>query len=215
MMFFMKLKILVLVFCFGLLGTISAQPSDYKALSSTEKTKVVNAIAAASKNLSSLQLNFVQTKKVSILKDPVKSQGKMYYQSPMMLRWEYTQPKQPAFVMNNTKVALVAENGTKTTPNRGFQEMNTMVMKIMNGDELANGKNFTVTCYANSNNYWLKMVPVNKRLKQMFSSFNIMVDKKTKMAKLIKIEEVSGDVTMLEFSNVITNKTLDKKLFAL
>lgn len=211
----MKNKLLlILIFC-GLGLYCVAQPAGFKEIPAEEKASVLKSITAASKKITSLQLNFVQIKKVSMLTNAMKSQGNMFYQTPMMLRWEYTVPKQPAFVMNGNKAALVDEKGTQTAPNKAFQEVSKLIVNIMSGNELTSGKNFKVYCYSNSKSYWLKMVPVNKRLKQMFSSINLMVNKSTKLASLVRIDEVSGDITTIQFYNVVTNKPINNNLFYL
>lgn len=208
-----KLFLLLLFSALGFVGF--AQPSGFKEVSAMDKPIIIKAISETSKKVNTLQLDFTQVKKVSMLTELVKSEGKMYYQSPMMLRWEYTLPKQPTFVMNGSKAALIDSKGAQTAPNRAFQEVSRLIVNVMNGDELTNGKNFTVYCYANGTSYWLKLVPVNKRLKQMFSSINMMVNKSNKIASMVRIDEVSGDMTTLQFSNVVANQLINKKLFQL
>lgn len=51
----------------------------------------------------SVQTRFVQEKQLAMLREPLRAEGRLYYQAPDSLRWEYTAPEASGFTVRGGK----------------------------------------------------------------------------------------------------------------
>ena len=123
----------------------------------------------------SIEADFVQTKHIALMSEPQVSTGHMSYRAPEYLQWAYHTP-QP----------LVWEiNGSSSNVNPQVQRLLRMIMASIAGDGTIDAK-------------------TEKESKKLFRAIHITMDEKTKVAKRVELEEKNGDVTIIEFSHVIT-----------
>jgi len=64
----------------------------------------LNEIKLKAKDIRSIEAEFVQEKHMKILINPLISEGKLYFNSPQSLRWEYTRPIQSLLQMHNEDI---------------------------------------------------------------------------------------------------------------
>ena len=62
------------------------------AMTSAETKAFVTKISAVTKEIKTLQSDFVQTKKMDFLDKNIVTQGRMSLKSPNTLSWKYTKP---------------------------------------------------------------------------------------------------------------------------
>jgi outer membrane lipoprotein-sorting protein len=62
------------------------------------------SIRASAGTITSVETEFIQTKHLPILNKPLISKGKLWYQAPASLRWEYDSPIQSILLMHNGRV---------------------------------------------------------------------------------------------------------------
>ena len=94
---FIFITILFIVFISSFaFGMESDKGTDYD-----NKTEaVLLRIKQAASKIETLEGEFIQKKKISILKDMPDSYGRFYYQSPDRLRWEIVKPVTMGFIIN-------------------------------------------------------------------------------------------------------------------
>ena len=78
-----------------------------------------------------------------------------------------------------------------------------------------NNADFKTRVFENKTAYLVEMVPVVKGLKDMFKNINVVVDKKDYSVNSIEMQELSGDNTVIRFSNKELNTTIQDALFAI
>lgn len=76
-----------------------------------EQQQVIQKFNSASSSLKTMYCDFVQTKKMKLLKNEMQSKGKLYYSSPNKLRWQYNTPYSYLFILNGDNVYI--KSGTK------------------------------------------------------------------------------------------------------
>ena len=76
------------------------------ALAQNSTQDAIDEISKASENISTLQADFTQTKKMKMLSNAITSKGKMWCKQPNLLRWEYLTHNKSALILNNGKVLL-------------------------------------------------------------------------------------------------------------
>jgi outer membrane lipoprotein-sorting protein len=122
----------------------------------------------------SLEADFTQTKTVALMNEPQVSQGHLIYRAPDYMQWAYTAPQ-----------TLVWEiDGNTSNVNPQIQKLLRMIMSSIAG-----------------NNEDEKMKRESKRL---FQDVQITMDETNQVAKRVDLIEKNGDLTTIEFTNVVT-----------
>lgn len=122
-----------------------------------------------------IEADFVQTKNIAMMSEPQVSTGHMTYRAPDYLQWSYQTPH-----------TLVWEvNGDISNVNPQVQRLLRMIMASIAGDGTIDAK-------------------TEKESKKLFRSVNIIMDEKTGVAQRVEMIEKNGDVTIIEFKNVVT-----------
>ncbi|MBR4520561.1 MAG: outer membrane lipoprotein carrier protein LolA [Paludibacteraceae bacterium] len=123
----------------------------------------------------SLQADFVQTKSVAMMSEPQVSTGHMTYRAPDYIRWAYSTPQTVVWEID----------GDKSNVNPQVQRLLQMIMTSVAGGNTNDPK-------------------LQRETKKMFRSVNITMDEAKQVANRVELIEKNGDITIIEFSNVIT-----------
>ena len=123
----------------------------------------------------SLQADFVQTRSVAMMSEPQVSTGHMTYRAPDYIRWAYSTPQTVVWEID----------GDKSNVNPQVQRLLQMIMTSVAGGNTNDPK-------------------LQRETKKMFRSVNITMDEAKQVANRVELIEKNGDITIIEFSNVIT-----------
>jgi outer membrane lipoprotein-sorting protein len=93
-----------------------------------------------------------------------------------------------------------------------FQQINRIMIDCMQGTMLSN-TDFKTRVFENKNNALVELTPVSKGMKEMFRTINVIVDKKDFSVTSIDMQELSGDNTIMRFTNKELNATIPDTLF--
>ena len=135
-----------------------------------------------------LSADFHQTKQSQILVEEQISTGHLTYRSPDYLRWEYTSPIQLTWEIE----------GEKSNVSPQIKRLLKIIIQTIACENLERNTNFNVSYEAANYN----LVPKNRELKQFFTSIQLEIDPKTKIAKKVVLNEKNGDITTINFYNV-------------
>ena len=139
-----KILLFLLLIAFRAVGGSAAESPSIPA----QPDSIIQEISAASSRIQSLQCTFIQTKHIAMLNDKLVSRGKIIYQQPDKLLWQYTTPYSYTFIINRQQVII--RNGQRTdvidaNRNRVFKEIARMMMNSLRGQCLTDNKSFQVT----------------------------------------------------------------------
>jgi len=181
-----------------------------------DKDTFIKKLDEISEKTSSIKCNFIQLKYLSFSKEPLKSEGVMYFQDEKM-RWEQTVPKPYLMVISGDRLKI-KENGE--IKEHGLDENKYMlgIKEIMVGSMTGNLVKSTQfeTEFFEDENFWIvKLTPKIKRIKKMFSTVKMSFDRTSYRMKKILLTEPNGDYTTIEFLQPEFNKKLDDTLFVL
>ena len=165
------------------LGPLRAQDAD--AL----KRRIVDA----GKRISGLSCDFVQTRQSAMLAEKAVSTGRMVYRSPDYLEWSYLKPSSRKFVYDGT----AAEAGK----DKMFRDMARLIVGSIAGGGLADESAFRTEASLSGGEIIVKMYPLKRDMKRMFTSLEIRYKADTLEATRFEMDEASGDVTLIEFKN--------------
>lgn len=193
--------------------SLQAQYSGYSPVSDLSKFKI--EFAQASKKTNSIKADFIQEKNLSMLSEKIISKGNFWFKKNNRVRMEYNTPFKYLMILNNDKVYV--KDGTKeskvsTRSNKMFQQINRIMIDCMQGSMLDN-IDFKTRVFENKADILVELTPVSKTMKEMFKSINVVVDKKNYSVLSIQMLELSGDNTMMRFTNKEMNANIPETLF--
>lgn len=122
----------------------------------------------------SLEADFTQTKTSALMSEPQVSTGHLVYRSPDYMQWAYTSPQTITWEIN----------GTKSNVNPQIQKLLRMIMASIAGNSQKDEK-------------------MQRESKRLFKTVNITMDERNEVAKRVELIEKNGDVTLIEFKNVV------------
>jgi outer membrane lipoprotein-sorting protein len=214
----LKNRILLIAIFSFLIMPISVSGDDNTIDSDTAKTEaVLLRIKQASKKIETLQGDFVQKKKVKILKKMPDSYGRIIYQGPDRLLWEITEPVKMGFV-------IIGDKGRKWNRDKerikNFDVSKDPVISVISNqvfawakgdyDRLKTGYEIKIL---NEQPVELKLIPKSPVEKRYIDSIIMAFSDNEEHVNRIEILEKKGGLTQIYFSNIIINKELQEGLF--
>ena len=191
----------------------NAQYAGFIPVKDMEKFKTAFALAAQKTN--SIKSDFVQEKVLSMLSEKITSKGRFWFKKDNRVRMEYYQPYQYLMILNKDKVYVKdgqKENKISTRSNKMFQQINKIMIDCMQGTMLDN-TDFKTRVFENKSAALIELTPVTKGMKELFKSINVVVDKKDYAVLSIEMLEISGDNTIMRFTNKELNASIPDNLF--
>ena len=206
-------KIILIVLILAAAFTSQAQYAGYSAVADLVKFKT--AFSAATQKTISIKADFTQDKNLAMLSEKITSKGNFWFKKDNRVRMEYNQPFKYLMILNKDKVFVKdgqKESKVSTKSNKMFQQINKLMIDCMQGTMLAN-TDFKTRVFENKNSALVELTPVIKGMKELFKSINVVVDKKDFSVTSIEMQELSGDNTIMRFTNKELNASIPDTLF--
>lgn len=191
----------------------NAQYAGYAPVADLVKFKAV--FAAVALKTTSIKSDFTQDKNLSMLSEKITSKGNFWFKKDSRVRMEYTQPFKYLMILNRDKVYVkdgAKESKVSTKSNKIFQQINKIMIDCMQGTMLDN-TDFRTRVFENKTAALVELTPVSKGMREMFKSINVVVDKKDFSVTSIQMLELSGDNTLMRFTNKELNASIADTLF--
>ena len=176
---------------------------------------VINKLTKATAAINTLQCNFEQTKKMTMLEEPVRAEGTMHYKSPDALRWAYSSPYAFAFVVNGEKVMTQSESKTEVVDvnkSRIYKGIASIILGSVSGKKLFDRSAFDVAVFSDGDFWRAELTPLKKDMKRMFGRLTFCFDKQSEIISRVEFVEAAGDVTVIQFKDMVLNQDVDEKL---
>ena len=190
-----------------------AQYPGYTAVADLPKFKA--SFAAAAQKTNSIKANFTQDKNLSMLSEKITSKGNFWFKKDSRVRMEYTTPFKYLMILNKDRAYVkdgAKESKVSTKSNKMFQQINKIMIDCMQGTALDN-TDFKTRVFDNKTNALVELTPVAKGMKEMFKSITVIVNKKDFSVLSIQMQELSGDNTIMRFTNKEINAAIPDTLF--
>jgi outer membrane lipoprotein-sorting protein len=181
------------------------------------KESILLRIKEASSGISTLTGDFIQKKKVEILKDMPDSNGRFYYKKPDCLRWEILDPVVMGFVVNGNegkkwrgmdgrlrKFDVSREPIIGVISNQVFAWAKGDFEYLKAGYEIMILKEQPVK---------IKLLPVSSMEKKYIDSIILTFSETLNYVKDIEINEAGGGCTQITFHNMVINAELSEDIF--
>ena len=206
------MKYLFLITAIWSVLTAAAQ----KPAGAGESKKMIEQVCAAAGKMQTLQCDFRQEKRLSLLETNMVSTGRMYYKGGKALKWEYVSPYAYTFLLNGDKVMLGSQGKTdviQVNSSKTFKQIARIMMHSITGKCLSDTEDFHVTMLVEGNEWVAELIPRQKELAQLFSRIRLHIDPKSQTATEVELTEKSGDLTRITMTNIKKNTPLDDALF--
>lgn len=203
---------IIRIFLFLLPAILVAQKSE---LTEAEIKSFKTEVAKHAENLESLSSDFSQVKYMQLMKDEAVSEGKLYYKTPDVLKWEYQEPYNYHILFKENQLFLNddgVKSSTSLKANKLFGKLVSLISGSVNGKLLEDPENFKVTYYNSGKNVQAVIVPLDESVKDMFSEI-IMIFNGEHFVDSVKLMEENGDYTHITFRNIALNAKLDPAVF--
>ena len=159
--------------------------------------------------------DFIQYKHMDFLSNDIETFGKLFFKSPNLLKWEYTQPYSYSVIFKNDKL-LINDDGTKSNiemgSNKLFKQLNQLMINSVRGDMFTE-EDFTISYAHAKNGYKVTYQPKDEQIAAYIASFELLFNRENGMVSEVKMIEPSQDFTRIVFSNRILNKAIDDAIF--
>lgn len=164
--------------------------------------------------IKSVSADFVQEKHLKILAKPMISKGKLYYQAPGSLRWEYFNPIKSVLLIHegDTKRYIIKDKEIIEDSSAKMQSMHVVMNEItmwMSGKYDQN-PDFKVMHRTKQK---IILTPVKEAFSKIISKIEIHLSQRPGVIKSVIIHESNDSFTRLDFKNVILNKKINDSLF--
>jgi len=162
-----------------------------------------------------LQCGFVQEKTSALVTGKAVAKGILLYQSPSALRWEYKEPIPSTLILSGNNAVLLNKEGKKVGDARMLKQLAGMIINVINGESIKSDKQFSTEIFQTDNSrIRVVLTPVQKRLKDFYSTIEMVLDGKTLLADRIILNESSGDKTVISFTDKELNGEIPQTEFS-
>ncbi|HEX7868927.1 MAG TPA: outer membrane lipoprotein carrier protein LolA [Chryseobacterium sp.] len=186
------------------------------AMTSAESKAFVSKISAETKEIKTLQSDFIQTKKMDFLDKSIITSGKMSLKAPNMLSWKYTKPYQYSIVFKENKI-FINDQGKKSSvdaKSKTFEKINKLIVGSSNG-QMFNDPEFSVVYLKNANSNIAKFTPKSAQLLKYIKQIELSFPKGQSTVSQVNMTEASGDTTNIIFKNTKINAPIAASEFSL
>lgn len=209
------MKIILTIIC---MLTMHINVMGQTLLSEEQSKSVLDKVNDGALSMKSMQCEFTQTKSVKMLNKSVNSGGVMYFKRPNKLRWQYTNPYEYIFILNGNKVNIKSAKTNKEIDingNKIFNQISSIILNCVTGGNLKNSQEFRLELYQTGTKYFAKLFPKKKELKQVYNYIEVYFNQSLTMVDEVRMEEKSGEATVVQLSNVKKNVAIDEKIFSI
>lgn len=183
--------------------------SGFVAIAQNETSdQLKRQLVEASGKIETIECDFVQTKTVSLLDDEMVSSGRMSFERPGSLTWEYVSPSAFSFAIKGNDATFTRDGKTEqfnVNQSKMIKEIARMIMSSITGNSISDGSMFD-TVVEDSGAEWIAtLMPKKNDLKKMWTKLVLHYDSQKRSATAIELHESSGDLTLIEFKNIKVN----------
>ncbi|WP_294296028.1 outer membrane lipoprotein carrier protein LolA [uncultured Chryseobacterium sp.] len=186
------------------------------AMSGAEAKAFVTRVSSETKEIKTLQSDFIQTKKMDFLDKNIVTYGRMSLKTPNMLSWKYTKPYQYSIVFKDNKI-FINDQGKKSAvdaKSKTFEKINKLIVGSSNG-QMFSDPEFSVAYLKNGSFNIAKFTPKSAQLLKYIKQIELYFPKNQSTVSQVNMTEASGDTTNIVFKNTRINAPVAASEFSL
>ena len=176
---------------------------------------VLQQIKIQSQKINTIEADFIQTKNISFIDEQLISDGKFWFSRPDRMRWEYQKPFFYSIIINGQDITVIddkKESHFDAASNAMFGQIKQVIMNMVNG-KMFNDPNYFATIKKEPVYWVVNFKTVNDAMKDYITSIDLYFTPDGYLMEKIKMNEASGDFTIIEFKNQHLNQLLSDDVF--
>jgi len=185
-------------------------------MSATAASDFKKKVQESTSSIETIISNFVQKKHLDFLANDIETFGKMFFQSPNMIKWEYTDPYQYSVIFKEEQL-YINDDGDKSEvdlgSNKMFQSLNSLIAKSIKGD-LFDDAQFDISYFKEGDAYIVDFKPKRDELSIYIQTFQLTFNKDDAQVEEVKMIEPTGDYTRITFKDRVLNMKVDTAVFS-
>jgi outer membrane lipoprotein-sorting protein len=186
------------------------------AQESSHEIPDLHAILSTASKTESFSCDFVQEKRLTMLKKPAVTKGRLHYLRPDQLRWDQTEPIPAGFVVIGKKLKRWEgkESNAETTDLAKDIGLNSFVSQVFawhNGDEEWLRKRYEIEI-SSETPPTVRLIPLEKMEKRFIGQLNIIFSEDLTLVQKVEVETKKKDTITTTFVNCIIDPSLPKGL---
>ncbi len=194
--------------------TVLSQETGYSPMKDT--SRFLKNLEKATSQITSIQSDFIQEKKLDFIDETIISKGKFVFQKDNKIRWEYTSPFEYLIIMNDGKIYINDGNRANefdANSNKLFQQINYIIAGSIQGTLLNDETLFSREYFENEEFYYVRLTPLSSGIRDFLTDIYLYFDKNDYSVSKLKMVEQSDDYTIIKFSNKIFNQAVSEDKF--
>ena len=164
--------------------------------------------------IESIQADFTQEKHLKILAKPIISTGKLLFQAPASLRWEYTSPFASILLMHEGKVKRFIERDGAFQEETGMQldAMQVVLTEISSwlDGRFTDNELFLVSFLDDKT---VQLTPKDQAFGNLIERIELKLSEQKGLLDQVTIIEGPGASTIMRFSNRVLNQKIPARSF--
>ncbi|MBW2568328.1 MAG: outer membrane lipoprotein carrier protein LolA [Deltaproteobacteria bacterium] len=189
-------------------------PSESNLHTESELIWVIKNMKNKEKSLKTLTAKFAQIKNTRLLKEPLYSEGIIYFDSEGKMLFEVTSPSSVMVLIKSGLLLIYYPDISKTKEkyigSNFFKKYLSIGQSI---EEFRKQYSIQLVSKTNSGNYHLKLIPKNKAIAKRIDMIEIEVKPAQWLPEKICFKEQEGDYTSIHLEFTSINKPLPAGIF--
>ncbi len=181
----------------------------------SQNSDILQQIKSQAQKINSIEAGFVQTKNISFIDEQLISGGKFWFSRPDKMRWEYQTPFFYSIIIDGDNITVIddkKESRFDAASNAMFGQIKQVIMNMVNG-KMFDDPDYHATLKEENNYFVVNFETVNRAMKAYILSIDLYFTKSGYLMEKIKMNEASGDDTVIEFNNQNINQPLPGHVF--
>jgi len=179
---------------------------------------LLQRVAAAQAETSSLEAAFTQRRDSQLLAEPSVMSGRFYFRAPDRVRWEYETPRRMT-VLIDAGVAITYRPDERRAERIEVGRVQRRLFRLMGAaeplDALRSYFSFTLRDPGDGANYTLILRPSTNQLKKRIGEVVVEIDRLQFLPVAVSYSEPDGDTTAYTFADITRNQPLADEHFRL
>lgn len=179
---------------------------------------VLQRMSEAQKNLKTLKASFIQEKTLELLAEPDVSRGRLYYEAPGRILWEYQEPDRTLLLIDETTL-LAYYPDLKKADRVDIEDKRARYDRYFGIAMGAQGplQEYFETELARESDlpdtHLLVLTPKSKRVEKYLVEIRLWVDTRNFLPRRFEYREENGDATAYTLDDVVMNEPFSADLF--